>query len=403
MAMRQCGLAFLFSALLLQQAASERGRFVEEDPPAVTTHNVHILVTRHALSWANIAHDWINTYYHARMKDPLLTQVGLRKSSDISKEVKKWIDKRNWKIDGVISSTLVRAIETALLQYPGHEVAVAPFIAETGFGADNEPREVKDQAEKLMEHLANRSRPEGYRVNYHWREALADLGGKSSWSRFLNFLEDFFLPQLLKKREAQGIPASKPIVLAVVTHSNFMGEGDIAERCSSLYSTNQKGKSKPRNNQVFHLGYKLDSSASETWDVTTRLSMAPDGKCEMVHEGVVNQAGDGNLHELCESDIGEDAVAYIQEKTGYRPETIDDQLQKKYEKISEKIDKYLRSTIGKGKAKAERQQKAQEIVKMIAELRQERKNTECWAGGNPKDPEATNPALEFMNLNTLDF
>ena len=92
--------------------------------------NVHYI--RHGESEANIAQqERCGTVGHLLMRDPQLTKCGMETSKALASTAPR--------ADVVISSELLRAIQTALYMYPNRFVHVVPYLNELGGGYDNLP------------------------------------------------------------------------------------------------------------------------------------------------------------------------------------------------------------------------------------------------------------------------
>jgi broad specificity phosphatase PhoE len=113
----------------------------------------------------------------------------------------------------VISSSLLRAIQTAQGLFPEFTVHVSPYISETGFGLSNAPVKPSDQSKYL---------DDPSKVKYLYLGKGDDLdklysARKSKYLRpdFQKFLK--WLSRVSRKKTENG-----PIRIAVVSHGNFI-------------------------------------------------------------------------------------------------------------------------------------------------------------------------------------
>lgn len=377
------------------------------------------------------------------MRDPLLTRVGVNESVETGKRIDEWLDAKgpDWSLDGVLSSTLVRAMETAAYTFPGYKIEVVPFIEEVGAGHDNLPREPSEQIEKLGEHLDGDladwvMKPPGVQIDlidFHWVAGASDLAGKPSWESFRNFLANAYLPNLLAQRRAAGVPEDKPVVLAVVTHSNFMTQGEVQERCGDKFPTadgkpgshgehadeeppqrrvrfhipglggnKTKVQRKPNNNQAVLLSYKLvDKFQRETRSLNfvegmLGYTLEPQGECQAVVPGMTRTDASGEMRRMCATDVGWDGLEYIRAKT-FRPfTTLDDDLKAAHDEVLSEI-KDIQNSFGRKAFKLPAmfgKHKNTELAPRLRRLKDARDkfyhlkdSIQCWTEGKPEDPE----------------
>ena len=105
---------------------------------------ITVFLIRHGLSCCNILHhDQIKylAYANTFRQDPYLTEIGKKQSTRGS----KYIENKLPPIDIVLSSPLIRAIETALYMFPENEIDVTPYICESNKSLENRPLSVKKQ------------------------------------------------------------------------------------------------------------------------------------------------------------------------------------------------------------------------------------------------------------------
>lgn len=181
---------------------------------------VDLIFIRHGLSCTNVIKSY-NSFVHQVKRlsytDPQVTHFG---ELDINKLAKTKILP---KPDIILSSCLLRAMETAAFTFPSNEkqIFVTPFIKEMGPTAGNQPGTVESQRKRFNNRIDGKNSSD--RLNYSF---AIDRDSKfikecfeSNLSSFLKWLE-VSLPYLLV---ANNLSMNrKKIVIAIVTHSNFM-------------------------------------------------------------------------------------------------------------------------------------------------------------------------------------
>jgi hypothetical protein len=129
------------------------------------------------------------------------------------------------KPDVVLSSTLLRAMQTASFLYPDKTVYVAPFIRETSPGPSNYPLHPVKQTEIFYK--VNREHGNQGVLNYKFVSGKGEETSRVSWksaqdidfNMFIFWLE-MVLPYLLT---LEGVSEEKKdITVAVAGHSSFM-------------------------------------------------------------------------------------------------------------------------------------------------------------------------------------
>jgi broad specificity phosphatase PhoE len=147
--------------------------------------------------------------------------------------------------DIVLSSVLLRAIQTAHYMYPNKTVYIAPFIKEIGFGLDNKPNDPRIQAKNFQqaqqnynEYAERNNLPKAESrasVSYQFVTGKTDTADENAqgWKKyrvswklaqevhyktFLVWLEKV-LPFLAMEN---NIKEKSEITIAVVGHSSFM-------------------------------------------------------------------------------------------------------------------------------------------------------------------------------------
>mmetsp|Transcript_110889 Transcript_110889/g.236853 ORF Transcript_110889/g.236853 Transcript_110889/m.236853 type:complete len:421 (+) Transcript_110889:59-1321(+) len=292
---------------------------------------IRLLITRHGFSCANYAgkfhKSWsIGKATQVSITDPLLTHGGSIVSMQQGAAVERWLKKNDIPgIDAVLSSSLARAQETAALQFPGKPVIPVPYLSETGMGYDNTARDLDWQVKAVSE-AVKEVRPSNdtlYQVNMHFLKAIGD-GGAGDWQQFRKFLAEIFLPWL-EDRLPPTKPLGSPITLAVVTHSNFMKEGELKQKCSSNYQDGAK------NNQVVELSYvfrTLERTAECSPDITPEYSLEDtDKRCGRVNTGLrIRTLVSKAKIPLCKRDIGEQCYQAMGRETGFE-ETLEQLLE----------------------------------------------------------------------------
>lgn len=256
-------LAHLAPITAIRSQASENA----EGSTTSTVYNVSLLITRHGLSCTNIAEKWISSYDigRGRIHDPLLSGAGEYSCQESGKVVEAWLQDHQYTIDAVLSSNLARAMETAILMFPKNiaPLYVVPYIREDAIGYSNAPKEHKEQLQSLQGAL---NKP----LNVEYRGVDMLNGEKGTWTEFMYYLEQYFLPAFLNKHEK---PSGTRIVLPVVTHSLFMRDSIVGERCGHAWTS--KNEKKPLNNQVVNMPYTFEIKESADNDVSMGVQKYP--------------------------------------------------------------------------------------------------------------------------------
>jgi len=205
-------------------------------------YHIRVLFTRHGFSCANAKKYYggmMGRIQKAGIRDPPLTNYAIKDIIEARGEIHDLGEP-----DIVMSSVLLRAIQTAHYMYPNKTVYVAPFIKEIGFGIDNKPDDPRTQTEKFQQAkkdynryaekrglpLAESRASLDYRFVTGKEDTSHDAEGwkkyRVSWKlaqevhykTFLVWLEKV-LPFIAKANE---IPDKKDINIAIVGHSSFM-------------------------------------------------------------------------------------------------------------------------------------------------------------------------------------
>jgi hypothetical protein len=178
---------------------------------------VELIFIRHGLSCTNVIKSYNSIIHQVKRlayTDPQLTTFG---KLDIKGLVKhKILPTPNI----ILSSCLLRAMETAAFTFPNtkKQIFVAPFIKELGLTAGNQPDTISTQRLRFINSAGSLDRV-NYKLVKQKNSTFSDGCFESNLTLFLNWLE-ISLPYLLT---ANNISISKKkIVIAIVTHSNFM-------------------------------------------------------------------------------------------------------------------------------------------------------------------------------------
>lgn len=145
---------------------------------------------RHGESEANVTQHQMKCgdVRHLLMRDPVLTKAGVDKSVESQNDAPE--------VDIILSSQLLRAIQTALYTYPKKFVHVVPFLNELGCGLDNSPLD--------NIHQKNILKNDFYRVEYT---------NNHNEKNFIEYLKVHILPRFSNKNN---------INVAMFTHSRLM-------------------------------------------------------------------------------------------------------------------------------------------------------------------------------------
>lgn len=312
---------------------------------------VELVITRHALSCANIVSEWPadtsgSSWFSNPMKaaapnryvaDPILAAAGAAGS----KKMASWIAKHHNEVkpDAVLSSVLVRAVETAILQYPGMPINVVPHIREAGFdfrgrseGLDNLPDSHDIQMEKLQKAIPDVTLPSI--IMEHASDEVV-RSEKGNWDDFKIFLATVFLPDYIAKNAV----VDNKIVLAVVTHSMFMKDAeDIKEKCAQRWSMHPKGK--PLNNQAVLLSYQY--THNEETPGASAIELDAHAECTEIAPGINYKPDGNNMRPLCDRDIGDVCKRMLVDKAKVRiPLLVEDGIAKITQERDTKTDKVL--------------------------------------------------------------
>lgn len=287
---------------------------IDVEPPELVNGSPDVEITwiRHGLSCANANAKYTSGTTHIKAKaieywmkdsqDPPLSDCGMHRSSTLGAN----LDPRA-AFDWVGSSALLRAIQTAALEFPAAQVHVLPFLSEKG-GHNRANTQDPDQPARLAEYTLEDGRTLLDRVDYtHLDKASADHRAERSETRTWQFRETLFGPHNPTKRFSNfdpsmdealafiaaevlpGLREAKPegtLKLAIVSHSIFMGSELPCRSALDQEHRNERDRKKPRNNEALSVTYALQANGV----------LGPTG-CTMAAEGLENPAT------LCARDV----------------------------------------------------------------------------------------------------
>lgn len=297
-----------------------------------TIRPVHVLYTRTGLSCANTINSlapstWSPFQTSINMEDPLLTTAGANESLRVASEVERALREFNLTTpDAVLASSLGRAIQTAVLQFGGREVWSVPFVVgKSGYGAGG-PK-FGERTAQIESELQRGGFGIHTRANEQWLKVFGiQEGGPSD---FEMFLEKSFLPSL---EETVGVdrPQGDPLVLAVVTHGNFL-KG--VEACKTLYYSNVE---KDKRSKVSHLNqvvskvykFKTFTPAPDCVDATPSYQLDPNPQACYPLAADVSPffKEDGTMVDHCRRDLGQTCLG-IAQSNGLSLNLIEDQME----------------------------------------------------------------------------
>jgi len=162
---------------------------------------------------------------HAFYSDPPLTDCGLLNSEVNGHELRAALG--DWNPQFVGSSSMVRAMETAIAMFPGHKVVPLPFIPEDALGAANSPKPLEEQKVLLPNDAINwhhmetdielqDDRVEAFNHKKHY--SANEAREKVKYREFRAFLGEKIVPGLLPA----VIDQHHVLRLAIVAHSHFL-------------------------------------------------------------------------------------------------------------------------------------------------------------------------------------
>jgi len=220
---------FLFVAILPLHALAVRELLVQENRKRLTT-KVEVLFVRHghachnALSYHTEQVGPIKTgkFKHLSYADAPLTDCGLVNSQANGHELRAALG--NWTPQFVGTSSMIRAMETAMAMFPGYTVVPLPFIREDAMGACNSPKDLELQKAQLpadaidWQHMETdiQLRDDRVKAFNHKKEYSAkEAREKVKYREFRAFLGEKIVPGLLPSE----LGPNRVVRLAIVTHS----------------------------------------------------------------------------------------------------------------------------------------------------------------------------------------
>eukprot|EP00416_Gambierdiscus_australes_P015087 CAMPEP_0171056886 /NCGR_PEP_ID=MMETSP0766_2-20121228/1398_1 /TAXON_ID=439317 /ORGANISM="Gambierdiscus australes, Strain CAWD 149" /LENGTH=403 /DNA_ID=CAMNT_0011511889 /DNA_START=105 /DNA_END=1316 /DNA_ORIENTATION=+ len=264
-----------------------------------TRWTVNLLVVRHGVSCTNIIEKWSQLggadFLRGWMLDPPLAGMADLGNEEGKIALKRWSNETGFKIDAVLSSVLLRAMQTAVGMHEADPLYIVPFIREHANGLSNNPSAPKNQTAALQEMVP------GQKVNYDFVNMTHRDYDKGTWEDFVGFLRDKFLPFIISKLDPES-EQKRTITLLIATHSKFLKEQSTAlsDRCQRFWDTRD---GKPFNSQVFLVNYTF-SSVCEGCKGNNTLRSAGD-HCQAVYNGTSIYDAEGDLKALCVSDMGD--------------------------------------------------------------------------------------------------
>ena len=214
----------------------------------------------------------IEHYKHVLYEDPPLSEYGIEKS----KQALNNLDKQCFDI--VMSSTMLRAIETAIYMYvkdkncKSQVVYPVPFIKESALGLDNK---ISETLQKQKKALGDEKRFVDYRFvetadePAKWRSNANDI----DFNKFLSWLAKHI--NVLK--ELAGKPDADELDIAIVTHSHLMKKVFRDSDCSS-----DIGK-KPFNNGVIKASIEVSAHGGNAHLLDCKLCSFTNSDCNKEH------------------------------------------------------------------------------------------------------------------------
>jgi len=173
---------------------------------------VIVVFIRHGFSCANAIEksgNILEQYKRLFYVDPPLTNYALNKISPMKKKY------NSVKFDYILSSTMIRAEETALSLFPNKQILVVPYIKEINFGFDNV---ITDNPTEQLDKINKKLNKEN--LNYYYSTTKNDEWLKTSHLSDYDKFKDIILTDIVRKTTFRN--GKRTITIAVITHSNFM-------------------------------------------------------------------------------------------------------------------------------------------------------------------------------------
>lgn len=236
---------------------------------------VTLQVYRHANSCSNVATQCIINVsepsclsWDSNIHDSAITDWGVSASVNESKVIPQ--------PDVVMTSSLLRAIETGLYQFPTKTVYVVPYIKEMGSDPPSTPLPEKQQREAIV---ALDGANSAKRVSYKYDTAPAHECTKSDatpkcsvdWGEFMSFLGET-LASNPPKEIATQLKSGQPVSIAVVSHLFTIALGVLPEPKFDI-----------NNNQGFQSNFTFDPATKkvtpDTGATWTEITLGVKGPC----------------------------------------------------------------------------------------------------------------------------
>mmetsp|Transcript_9766 Transcript_9766/g.20846 ORF Transcript_9766/g.20846 Transcript_9766/m.20846 type:complete len:372 (-) Transcript_9766:64-1179(-) len=345
---------------------------------------VDFLLVRHALSCANVIEKHGANFFaqksHVLMRDPRLTNCGVAATERAAQPTKD----NAGSPDVVVSSSLMRAIETALHQFPGSQVIPVPFLSEKSVGQDNTPKDVESQVQ-LLQYMEL-----DHRVNETFMKMPEFENGRRnpSWKKFVAFAEDYVVPGLVEQLKAAGEkPGSRPLKVAVVTHSMFIRDLEpMKSVCKPLME--KLYKRKPSNNMVLSLSYSYYPSGApddhtehedeDEWEGAGPRKLHSNTECSLVHQPPT--APD----QVCRRDVQSCDMEWVY---GFEPTTVEDRWIAKHDEYFEALRARQAGEAGES---AEAKEQLEHLRQELAQMSQ----FKCCTDAQPPDVPALPPVFQ---------
>jgi len=138
-------------------------------------------------------------YCNALRQDPFLTHIGIKQCDRASLYIEKILPS----IDIVLTSPLIRAIQTGLHMFPDHDINICPYICESNKSLENKPYSVNYQRKRLRN------------INKYEKVYYPDKNDGLNETDLTTFI------CYLCKHYSNAINDSSKNI-AIVTHSNFL-------------------------------------------------------------------------------------------------------------------------------------------------------------------------------------
>lgn len=199
---------------------------------------IDLIIVRHGFSYSNCVQkhqSFFSQWKRAVFPDPALTKFGVEQI----RAIRDHVDFES-EVDLVLSSPMLRAVQTAVELFPSRQIWLTPFTKEVHMGVSNSPWTITRQKEHFTE-------KDWERIHYDF---VSDEKGKFSpqayvadFNQFLKWLAQH-LPRVLKLNHVK-IKGRKKLTIVLAGHSGMMRK---------ILGLN----SRPNNVQAFLLPLKWD-------------------------------------------------------------------------------------------------------------------------------------------------